>query len=100
MSGSSVRLSGREWTYLRNTAFLPAALQKIVDAAELTSHTRYVVRVSAEVAEEFRSAFTERLAKVGFGVSYELTNEGRVLEDLIDRFNQQSSIDNQQRIED
>lgn len=42
--------------------------------------------VSQGVAEKFRSIFTDQLAKVGFGVDYELTGEGRTLEGLIDHF--------------
>lgn len=38
------------------------------------------------MAEEFRNIFTERLAKIGFDENYELTTEGRMLEDLIDKF--------------
>lgn len=33
--------------------------------------------------EDFCSAFPDRLAKVGYGIDYELTNEGRMFEDLI-----------------
>ena len=41
---------------------------------------------STEQIEALRGACTEALARIGFDVSYELTAEGRVLEDLIDKF--------------
>ena len=42
--------------------------------------------LSAVAAEEFRGKFTEELARVGFDKNYEITAEGEVLENLIDRF--------------
>lgn len=44
------------------------------------------LEVDSDLAERFRSAFTERLAQVGFDPAYELTGEGAVLEELIDVF--------------
>ncbi len=82
----TVQLSPRELMYLKNTDFLAAPLVDVVDSAESTGNERHTVRVSAEIAEEFRSAFTERLAKVGFDADYEPTSEGQMLEGLIDRF--------------
>ena len=40
---------------------------------------------SGEQVEALREACTEALARIGFNVSDELTAEGRVLEDLIDK---------------
>jgi len=40
---------------------------------------------SGEQVEALRGACTEALARIGFNVSDELTAEGRVLEDLIDK---------------
>ncbi len=44
-------------------------------------------------AEEFREAFTEHLAKVGFDDAYETNPEGKLLEDLIDRFYLEGAAD-------
>ena len=81
-----VSISNREWMYLKSADFLPPALAKVIASAEALPHGRYVVRLSAEWADELRSAFTERLAKVGFDMNYAPTAEGRMLEDLIDLF--------------
>lgn len=81
-----IRLSRDEVEYLRQASFLPSYLEEIVRSAEPASERSFFLRVSRDAAEGFRSAFTDRLAKVGFGVDYELTDEGRLLEDLIDRF--------------
>ena len=81
-----VRLSGREFLYLKNAAFLPEELRRIIDAAAANRETAIVMTLSRDMSERFREVFTERLAKVGFDRAYEPTNEGRLLETLIDRF--------------
>lgn len=48
--------------------------------------TAKCVDVDDDLAEAYRSIFTQRLAEVGFDSDYCLTAEGRMLERLIDRF--------------
>jgi len=94
-----IYLSRRQVEYLRQASFLPAELAQIVEAVKSEGHEVRVICVSCEVAEEFRSAFTDRLAKVGFDADYEPTDEGRILEELIDRFflgDQSSAADPQE----
>ncbi len=43
------------------------------------------LEIDRKIAESIREVATERLAKVGFDLSYEPTEEGRFLETLIDR---------------
>jgi hypothetical protein len=81
-----IQLSRSEVEYLRQASFLPLHLAEIVRSGVCASDESLSLHVSREVAEGFRSALTDRLAKAGFGVDYELTDEGRLLEDLIDRF--------------
>jgi hypothetical protein len=81
-----IQLSRRQVEYLRQSSFLPASLGQIVEAAAPAEDGARVLRISREVAEEFRSAFTDQLAKVGFGADYGPTSDGRILEELIDRF--------------
>jgi hypothetical protein len=82
----TVQLSPRELLYLKNTDFLPVSLSDIINAAQSLGSDRHTVQISRDVAEQFRSAFTERLAKAGFDADYEPTSEGELLEQLIDRF--------------
>ena len=82
----AVSLSSREWMYLKNADFLPPPLASLIDGAEAIANGRYLVRASPEAAEELRSAFTERLARVGFDTNYAPTAEGKMLEELIDTF--------------
>ena len=88
-----VEISKFEMLYLRNVTFLPPGLIEFIDSAQETSRKKFKIILQAHTAEEFRSVFTERLAKVGFGPHYELTNEGELLEGLIDRFAQDHSQD-------
>jgi hypothetical protein len=82
----TVRLSEIEVAYLTNTAILPVDLGETLQAAVRDKGKRWILTLSHETAERFRSELTDRLAKVGFNPDYEPTREGRILEDLIDRF--------------
>jgi len=81
-----VRLSSRELLYLRSASFLSTHLLRVIEGGEELGGGRYQFEVSPELAEQFRSAFTKRLAKVGFDATYEPNREGVLLEELIDRF--------------
>jgi hypothetical protein len=76
----------REIDYLRNAKFLGPLQNEAVRGAESSSDGGAVLRLSRNSAEEFRETFTNELAKVGFDENYDLTAEGRILEDLIDFF--------------
>lgn len=82
----TVHLSGRETMYLRNAAFLPDELARIIKAAKDVEDNGILISLSPQMSERFREVFTEHLAKVGFDEAYEPTSEGKVLEALIDRF--------------
>jgi len=80
-------LSSREFFYLKNSSFLPKLLSAVVDGA-VGSNDNHLLIVPSELIEPFRSAFTERLAARGFDEEYDVTAEGKVLEELIDKFYQ------------
>lgn len=82
----TVKLSGSQHTYLANTRFLPAHLQATLEQFEPAPGRNFVLDLPEAVAEEFRDALTERLARLGFAADYRLTREGAMLEELIDRF--------------
>lgn len=81
-----VQLSSRELEDLKRACFLPASLVQILSTALVERNDAWFLSVSRDVAERFRSAFTDRLAAAGFGADYEPNSEGRMLEELIDRF--------------
>ena len=83
---SNILLSKVELMYLANTKFLSADLVNIVDYAQSVGEEGRLLNLDHVTAERFRDEFTLRLAKIGFGSDYEPTREGKLLEDLIDRF--------------
>ena len=82
----TIRLPRRDIHYLINAQFLGPVQIEAVRAAESSGDGSAVLKLSRNLAAEFREAFTHELAKVGFDENYELTAEGRILEDLVDLF--------------
>lgn len=82
----TIKLTKMEAAYLANTRFLPDDLAQIVGIAETVDDEARLLKLDPDTAERFRDEFTTRLAKFGFGPGYEPTREGKLLEDLIDRF--------------
>lgn len=83
----SVVLSHDETDYLLSAGFLPLALrQRLQSKVNRRLDDTATFELSAATAEEVREALTEQLAKVGFDEAYEPTDEGSLLEELIDRF--------------
>jgi len=81
-----VSLSPEQWRYLTTVGYLSDMLRECVNQAEATPDGRAVLDVDPELAEDFRSALTERLAATGFDEAYEPNEEGEQLEALIDAF--------------
>lgn len=81
-----IQLSSEQMQFIKRSSFLPTSLARVLDAAQFEGNEALAIYISRDVAEAFRSAFTDQLAKVGFNDDYELTSEGRMLEELIDHF--------------
>lgn len=81
-----ILLSGEELSYIKESEALGADLLEILRSAEAAAERTGGVQLSRSDAELFRSAFTTHLAVVGFDAEYEPTREGKLLEELIDRF--------------
>lgn len=77
----SVQLSPAQRDYLSLATYLPTELREVVASTPVSGLT-----IDTETADRFRSAFTDRLAQVGFDSDYGLTDEGALLEELIDAF--------------
>lgn len=78
-----VKLSASDIAYLKQSPWLSSGLHRELQELNIQD---YVIEVTEELAEESRSIFTDHLAVVGFDANYQLTPEGRRLEDLIDKF--------------
>jgi hypothetical protein len=77
-----VRLTNSDLAYLRQHAILA---DKLAEDTVMPDPETQSVMIGRELAEAIRGELTVRLARVGFDDKYELTGEGRFLEDLIDR---------------
>src|SRR4051794_13112911 len=62
----TIKLPRREIHYLINAKFLSPLHIEAVRAAQSSSGGSAVLKLSRNLAEEFREAFTNELAKVGF----------------------------------
>jgi len=87
MSGAlrSVRLSGLQMAYLANATYLPFQLREAVTNATDAGDAGPIT-IDAETADAMQSALTDRLGEAGFDAAYDLTEEGEMLEELIDAF--------------
>ncbi len=78
-----IKVERTEFDFMRsNTAFLEKL--KSIKWTELNSH--YYCTVAEDQADDLRDICGEQLQIVGFDKEYNLTNEGRILESLIDKF--------------
>jgi hypothetical protein len=81
-----IRLPLAHWTYLANSLELPThLLQRLRQAQPCASPgSRVDVVLTAEEADDMRNRCAEQLQLRGFGADYELNDEGRMLQELID----------------
>lgn len=49
-------------------------------------HDKWNINISSDVIDEIRDLCSEMLQIVGFNKNYELTEQGKILEELIDAF--------------
>jgi hypothetical protein len=82
-----VHLTSQQLRYLASASYLSKSLRGCVSRVLTSPEGQSSLDIDPRLAEEFRSAFTDRLAAVGFDASYDLNEEGKLLEDLIDAFN-------------
>lgn len=82
-----ISISESQLDYLRQSTFLPKELALVVQRVEPGAKGATIM-LEQDVVEEFRTAFTERLAACGFDMTYRPNREGRHLEELIDVFGQ------------
>lgn len=81
-----VYLSKQQVSYLEMSGILADTFpEKLQDVSTDPGQAR-VFRIPLDKAEEIRSVLTEHLAKVGFDAEYRTTDEGSILEELIDKF--------------
>jgi hypothetical protein len=80
-----VRLNSDEAAFLSSATFLPDCIARQLKPISERNLGGSDLDVSDGEAESLRSILTERLAMIGFDASYNLTAEGSILEQLIDK---------------
>jgi hypothetical protein len=80
------QLSAAEFKYLKELTSRDESVAYLLGSKEGTDGRKVTIRLSRAEAEQLRDHLTTRLAAVGFDESYLPNEEGRMLEELIDRF--------------
>lgn len=80
-----ISLTKQEFDYLTQGNFLPRKLLRLIYEAT-QSGDRFIVDLTDEDADNIRDHCGDRLQEVGFNETYEPTEIGMIIEDLIDKF--------------
>lgn len=81
-----VELKKKHLEFLNSAGFLSDALLARLENVEWVSPNRAFLELEPSVVLEFGDELSDQLMMVGFDLNYELTVEGRMIEDLIDLF--------------
>jgi hypothetical protein len=81
-----IRLTRSQVGYLTEATFLPVSNEQLLEDLRFEDGDSAVILVADDVVEDVRSALTNEVARIGFDSNYDLTTEGRLLEELIDCF--------------
>jgi len=83
----NICLSPSQFSYLMTSNFMSPKYTKHIQRNIVSiSDNKIKLVLTSHMAEKFRTIFTDQLAIEGFDESYDLTETGKILEDLIDRF--------------
>jgi hypothetical protein len=82
----TIRVNAEELGYLRQLASRNANIAALIDKRQCARGKLFVIELASAEAVQLRGYLSEQLALCGFDSDYALTNEGQMLEDLIDRF--------------
>lgn len=80
-----VLLSARQLDWLADHKALPLDLMRCIEGAAAQKESGYIV-VPLDVAESIADALTQLLGEIGFDEANQLTDEGQMIENLIDLF--------------
>jgi hypothetical protein len=81
----NIELNQAEYNYLFKVVFVEDKYRKMLHFMK-QNDDKYLIKVSEGQADDIRDLCGEQLQIVGFDEGYELTNEGKILETLIDKF--------------
>jgi hypothetical protein len=80
-----IELNRNEYNYLCQAPFLEDKYRKLLFSSE-QQDGKYSLKISEDQADEIRDLCGEQLQVSGFDAKYELTQEGKILEALVDKF--------------
>ena len=79
------RFSADEWDYLRVLSSEEPKIARLTGAQKPIDSNLHAIDLKPVDAQELRGCLTERMARLGFDGKYDVSKEGRLLEQLIDR---------------
>jgi hypothetical protein len=79
-------LNNKEFDYLSSQSNCKSNFFEFVEKIEKINDLKYVLIISDNNTDLLRDQFGEQLQLFGFDEKYELTKEGEILENLIDKF--------------
>lgn len=79
-----IKLNADEYSYLCQATFLPSHIRKALLLAK-KEISDFILEISEDHADETRDLCQNQLQLFGFDAQYELTKEGQILENLIDK---------------
>jgi hypothetical protein len=80
-----IKLNKKQLDYLIYILTIEQEILKSKLQVEEDNHS-FIVRIDEDTADEIRDLAGEELQKKGFDSNYELTQDGKMLEELIDVF--------------
>ncbi|SEA68482.1 hypothetical protein SAMN05192529_1493 [Arachidicoccus rhizosphaerae] len=81
-----VKLNKNQFDYLSYSLSEKQEVLKL-KLKEISKENQFVlIEIDEEMADEIRDWASDELQRKGFGINYELTSEGKILEELIDLF--------------
>jgi hypothetical protein len=80
-----IKLNQAEYSYLCKASFLPDRLRQLFFLTKREENA-YKLNITEDQADEIRDLCGEQLQLVGFDEKYDLTPEGEMLENLVDKF--------------
>ena len=79
-----IELNRNEYGYLCQASFLGEKYRKLLFSSKQNGD-KYSLKISEDQVDEMRDLCGEQLQIVGFDEKYELTQEGKILESLVDK---------------
>jgi len=78
-------LNGYEFEYLLSGGFVSNSIVSVIKKAKKTRKNQYAIELEEELVDQLHEELEDRLQLVGFDEAYDITEEGKKIENLIDK---------------